>query len=521
MKQLIALRHRLQAPILLLASTLLTFAAAQSQQSNTLVYVMAQQPVQLDPANIVDSGSAHIAIHVTEPLIITDSQGALRPHLAESWESNEDASIWTIHLRHGVSFTDGTPFNAQAVKYTYDRIVDPENPKATAANFPQIKEAVVLDDYTVQFHLHGPYLDLPRLLTQTAMFIVSPTAAEALGGEFANHPVGTGPFILESFVSGESARLVRNPDYWQEMGNLDAVSFIRIAETSTRTFMLETGEADVVQELSPDDIAYIDSLPNARVDLSTGVRQYMVSMNTQIAPLNDVRVRQALNYAIDKEAIVEHLMLGTATANDSILPPTADGYVPVGAYPYDPEKARQLLAEAGYADGFSLNYWGPTPGRSRANAEVAQQIQDSLAALGITMTITTADGAANIERLRVTPERAAEIGKNLMYLGAPPSGGTQLFFETFFVTDAWAPNRSNNGYYSNPLVDDLVKRAGTTTDLVERQQIYGDLQKIIMDDAPWIFLYTIAQIWGVNDRVSGLEYLPNDLVLFTHASVGR
>lgn len=498
---------------------LLTVGSAQSNEARTLVYVMAQQPVHLDPPNIEDAGSPHIAIHVTEPLVMIGGDGALRPHLAESWEANEDATVWTFHLRQGVLFTDGTPFNAAAVKYTFDRAVDPNEPKRARADIDQVRAVEVMDAYTVRFHLKGPYSDLPNLLTQEVMFIVSPTAAEALGADFATSPVGTGPFMVESFVSGESAILVRNPNYWQPMGNVDRIEVLRVAEVSTRAFMLETGEADVVQEPSLDDIAYLDGLDGISVHLNPSVRQYMVSINTLVEPLDDVRVRQALNYAIDKEAIVEHLLAGTGVVNDSPLPPTVAGHVSVGTYPYDPERARELLEEAGYGSGFTLNYWGPTPGRSQANAEIGQQIQAWLGDIGIEVEISTADGAANVERITLPPEGSEAAGKNLMFLGGPAPQGAQVFFEQFFTTQSWAPAGGNRGFYSNSRIDELVQRTGAIADPVERQTLFEEIQTLLMEDAPWIFLHTISHIWGVNDRVTGLEFMPNDLVLFTHARI--
>lgn len=504
---------------LFVVAAMVLHSLAWSQGTRTLVYVMGQSPVHLDPPNIEESGSPHVAIHVTEPLVIIGPDGSLNPHLATGWRSNEDATVWTFDLREGVVFTDGTPFDADAVKYTFDRAVNPDEPKRMRARISQISEVRVVDSHTVEFVLHQPYADLPNLLTQGVMFIVSPTAAEALGEGFAMAPVGTGPYIVESFVSGESAVLVRNPDYWQEMGNVDRIEVRRVAEVSTRTFMLETGEADVIQEPSPDEIDYLDGLDGISVHLNPSVRQFMVSMNTLSGPLSDVRVRQALNYAIDKEPIVTHLFASTAVVNDSPLPPTVAGYTPIGTYPYDPERARQLLAEAGYPNGFTLNYWGPTPGRSLANAEVGQQIQASLAEIGVRIEISTADAAANIERITLPPDASEAAGKHLMFLGGPAPQGAQVFFEANFTTPMWAPAGLNRGFYSNPRVDELVGLASAEADQARRQALFDEIQAILMEDAPWIFLYSISHIWGVNDRVSGLQFLPNDLVLFTTASV--
>lgn len=491
---------------------------AYANEGKTLRYVMAYPPITLDPPNIEDSGSSHIAIHVTEPLVMIGADNRLRPHLATDWYANEDATVWTVHLREGVQFTDGTPFNADAVKYTFDRAVDPDKPTKQRSRLRAIDEVRIVDDYTVQFVMHEPYVELPFLLRDTTLLIVSPTAAERLGDDFARQAVGTGPYIVESFTSNQGAVLRRNPNYWQSMGNVERLEVSRVSEYSTRRFMLQRGEAHLIQDVLPEDIQSLSNVPGVEVVQRSSNRQFMISMNTYVEPFNDKRVRQAINYAVDVEAIAEFLFLNTAIVNDSPVPPSAEGYTPVGLYPYDPEKARQLLAEAGYPNGFEANLWGPTPGRLLMGSETVEQVQSDLAKVGIRTTISEADGAANIRRINLPPEEAAKEGKHLMYLGGPASRGIQAFFRDFFITESWAPESSNRGYYSNPRVDALVAEAGRTGDDDRRQEIYTELQEIIADDAPWLFLFTISLLWGHSDDLEGLEFLPNDLVLLTKAS---
>lgn len=487
--------------------------------AQTLTYVMAYPPVRLDPPNIEDSGSAHIAIHVTEPLVMIGADNTLQPHLATSWTANEDASVWTVELREGVNFTDGTPFNAEAVKFSIERVLDPEVPTSQRGRLAQIAEVTVVDEYTVDIILTEPYSDLPFLLAQTASFIVSPTAARELGEDFGSSPVGTGPFIVDSFVSNESATLHKNPDYWQETGNVEILHVRRVSEYNTRRGMLETGEAQLIQDVLPEDLAALSEVPGVTVVTRSSTRQFMISMNVMQEPLGDVRVRQALNYAVDKEAITEFLFNGTAIVADSPVPSSAAGYTPIGAYPYDPERARELLAEAGYPDGFEINLWGPTPGRLLMGTETTEQVQADLANIGVRATITQNDGAANIEMITLPPEESLQAGKGLMYLGGPAARGIQAFFNDFFHTDSWAPNAANRNFYSNPRVDELIDEAGRTGDPERKQELYDELQAILMEDAPWIYLFTISLLWAHDSDVTGLEFLPNDLVLLTRASI--
>lgn len=492
-----------------------SLAAAQA----TLTYVMAYPPVTLDPPNIQDSGSAHIAIHVTEPLVMIGADNTLQPHLATDWWANEDATVWTFSLRQGVQFTDGTAFDAEAVKFSIDRVLDPEVPTSQRARLSQIQETRVVDEFTVEFVLDEPYSDLPFLLAQTVAFIVSPAAARELGEDFASSPVGTGPYIIDSFISNERASLRRNPNYWQEMGNVETLHIRRVSEYTTRRSMLETGEAQLIQDVLPEDMAALSEVPGVTVVARSSTRQFMISFNVQQGPLSDVRVRQALNYAIDKEAIVEFLFNNTAIAADSPVPSSVTGYTSVGAYPYDPERARELLAEAGYPNGFELQLWGPTPGRLLMGSETVEQVQADLARVGVRANVTQADSAANIEQINLPPQESLDRGKWLMYLGGPAARGIQAFFNDFFHTDSWAPEGVNRGFYSNAVVDDLIDRAGRTGDPELKQALYDELQLLLKEEAPWIYLFTISLLWGHDSGVTGLEFLPNDLVLLTRATV--
>jgi len=485
---------------------------------NTFIYAMAYPVVTLDPPNIEDSGSSHVAIHVTEPLVMVGVDAKMKPHLAESWKANADATVWTVTLRKGVSFTDGTPFNAQAVKFNFDRAVDPAKPTKQRARLSSIKSVDVVDDYTVNFVMNGPYSALPFLLAEACMFQLSPKAAKDFGPDVASKAVGTGPYIVEKFMSNEGAVLVKNPKYWGQIGNVDRVEVKRVSEYTTRRFMLEKGEAHLIQDALPEELDALANTKGVKVLKRISTRQYMMSMNMLVKPFTDKRVRQALNYAVDKNEIVTGLYKNTATVADSPVPPSVEGYVPLKAYPYDPAKAKALLAEAGYPKGFKCNIWGPTPGRILMGSETVEQIQAYLAKVGVQATISEADSAAQIRRITLPPAESEKEGKHLMFLGGPAARGIQLFLEDFFLKRSWAPAGGNRQFYYNAQVDKLVEEAARTGDPVKRQQMYEEVQKLLWDDCPWVYLYTISLLWAYSDKVDGLEFLPNDLVLLTRAT---
>ncbi|HSW36051.1 MAG TPA: ABC transporter substrate-binding protein, partial [Candidatus Limnocylindrales bacterium] len=276
-----------------------------------LVIAIGAEPENLDPLTMRSSPAATVALHMVETLIYLDVDGTLQPSLAESWEPAEDGLSWTIRLREGVTFHDGEPFNAEAVKFNLDRFMAKgEFEGGTAAVFAfllgEVNEVEVVDEYTVRLHLASIFAPIASNLSHNFIGMHSPASLTALAdGEFAVAPVGTGPFRFVSWDRGSQLTMEKNADYWGGAPQLDSVTFRFVPEAGSRVMMLETGEAHAIMAVPPTEIERLQAIPEMDVVFQSAVRVIYLGFNLEREMFQDVRVRQALNYAINKEAIIE------------------------------------------------------------------------------------------------------------------------------------------------------------------------------------------------------------------------
>ena len=326
------------------------------------------------------------------------------PALATSWEVLDGGTRYRFHLRQGVRFHDGTPFDAEAVAFNFRRVIDPDfeyfYERASALRgspFRHLTEVEVVDDATVDLVLDRPWglflSQLGTFLSPGLPLMMSPASVREHGNEGANaHPAGTGPFMVTAIEPGVRIVTERNPDYWdQPLPYLDGITYVVMPEQSTRVFAFESGEVDVVTQLSPDNIERLgEEFQIVQSPLSN--QMWYMAVNVTQPPFDDPRVRQAVNYAIDREAITDDLLRGICIPSDGMAFPTSPLWDPEPRYPYDPERARQLLAEAGLEDGFETAIRVPTSGSSMLiPVPMAEWIQRDLAQVGIDLEILTHD----------------------------------------------------------------------------------------------------------------------------------
>ncbi len=503
------LRSTLRLAIALLVAFTLTTAVAQ-----TIVIAQGTDAVTLDPHNSTDSPTATVLSHIYETLYDLTPEGEIVPLLATGAEMSEDGLTWTLTLRDDVVFHNGAPLTAEVVKGSMERFTDPDLAFTFAFLLNRIDEMVVIDDHTIEFRLSDTFAPFLAHLTHNSTAIVHPDVVAEFGEDFPENPVGTGPFQLDNWQRGERLDLTRFDDYWGELPGVSGVRFLTVPEDTTRMALVETGEAHVAVRVPPQDVARIDANPNVTVENVSGVRTIYVYFNHLMEPFDDVRVRQAINYAVDKELIVEFVMGGAARASDAPVAPGIFGYTPVGPYAYDPERARELLAEAGYADGLTIELWSPT-GRYPQDIQVAEAIQGQLAEVGVNAEITSIDWAAY---LVATAQPAADTYVPMALLGWGTVTGDADYGLYALFHSSQAPN-PNRAFYSNAVVDDLLDAARTSPDPSLRQQLYADAQQIIWNDAPWLFLYSESQVVAVRDNVQGFIIHPTERFLATQASL--
>lgn len=444
----------------------------------------------------------------------TGGEPKVLPVLAESWEPSADGETWTFKLREGVMFHDGTPFNAEAVKFNIERLLDPETESGVAGAFRVIESVDAVDEYTVAITTDGPFASLPSLLTYAPMGMNSPTQVQKLGNEdYHTAPMGTGPFRFVHHIKGEEVLLEANEDYWGGAPDLDAIAMRPIPDTSARLVALEAGDVHVAYHVPPRDAQRYTDDPSLGIDVLTPPPQrvILVGMNTQWGPLQDVKVRQALNYAVDQAAIAEGIFVGLAEPTDSVLPPASLCYESTKDYAYDPDRARDLLAEAGHPDGFDVTlHYGP--GRYLLDTEVVEAVQSYLGEVGVDVEVIELEWAAFIGKMS-DPLEESEIQMFFIGWGLPtldPDLGLSSY-----VKAAWK-SPINSLFYSNPELEELIPAQGQAMDTETRCQIVEEIQQIIAEDAPQIFLHYEPQIHAKRQEAKDVTISVSEMVVQMH-----
>jgi peptide/nickel transport system substrate-binding protein len=471
----------------------------------TLIYATGTDALTLDPQFVTDVPTSRAVMQIHETLVKYDLDMNIVPSLAESWEISLDQLTWTFKLRKGVKFHDGTPFNAEAVKYTFDRIVDPATASPRKSSAVMIKGVKVLDEYTVSFTTNKPFGPFLAQLTAYNLAIMSPTVAKKLGKKYSQDPAGTGPFKFESWAPGEKVVFARNDGYWGKRAHLDKVVFKVVPEDSTRVMLLLSGEADVVSSVPSVLLDRLNQSKDVRVIREKGFRTIYVGLNNRIKPFDDIRVRKAVNHAINPEAIVNGVLKGVGTLGGSFESPSIPGAIQgLKPYPYDPAKAKKLMAEAGYPDGFTTSFYTPT-GRYLMDRQVAEAVQGQLKEVGIKAEIKAPDWGT----LTALLDKYTEIPMFLMGKGSP-TGDLDLTLNLTIKTGG----RMNHFSYANPKVDKMIEQQEGITDPKKRFQVLYDIQKVVYEECPAVIVFYEDQIFARRANVHGLEVYPFEFVVF-------
>lgn len=495
------------------------FGPAEAQTPpGVLVVGQIAEPKSLDPAAVTAVNDFRILMNVYDGLVrYKDGTLEVEPALAESWTISDDGTVYTFNLREGVTFHDGTPLNAEAVKYNFDRMLDENHPQHDTGPFPlafffsAVEEVEVVDDLTVKFTLNAPYAPFLSNLAYPTGLIVSPTAVQENGADFGRNPVGTGPFKFAEWESNAKVVVVRNDDYWEDPAKLEAVVFRPITDANTRVAELMAGGIDLMVEVPPDSLTQLSGDANFNVYEQAGPHLWFLILNLKEGPFQDKRVRQAINYAIDKKALVENVLQGTAEVAAGPTPPAfAWAYnEQLQPYPHDVEKARQLIKEAG-AEGAEVTFYVTEGGSGMLDpVPMGAAIQADLAQVGLTVAIETYEWNTFLGKVNPGLEGKADMAE-MAWMTNDPDTLPYLALRT----DAW-PDKGgfNSGYYSNPEVDKLLEAARSATDQAERARLYREMQEIVYDDAPWAFIANWKQNAVSSTMVDGFKLQPSFFLL--------
>lgn len=503
--------HRsLRIAVALVLAFTLSWSLAQ-----TLVVAQGTDAVSLDPHDVTDSPSATVTSHIYETLYELTPEGDIVPNLATGHTVSADGLVWDFTLREDVVFHDGTPLTAEIVKGSMDRFLDPENAFAFVFLLARVDSIEVVDTYTVRFNLETTFAPFLAHLTHSTTAIILPAAVEQFGEDFGENPVGTGPFQLANWDRGSRIDLERFDDYWGEMPGIEGLAFLAVPEDTTRMALVEAGEADVAVRVPPADVPRLNAAPGVTVENVSSLRTIYIYFNHTMEPFTDRAVRQAINYAVNKEEIAEFIFGGAVRPSDAAISPGIFGYTPVGKYEYDPERARTMLAEAGFPDGFDTTLYCPT-GRYLRDIQTCEAVQSQLAEVGVNATIETLEWSAYLD---FTRRPADENTVPMAMLGwGTVTGDADYGLFALFHTSEHVPAGSNRSFYSNSIVDALLDEARTTPDDSLRLQLYEDVLQILRDDAAWLFMHSETQLVAVRDGVEGLVIHPTERVLALTAS---
>jgi len=497
---------------------LLAVAPDPSQPpASALVVGLNAEPKSLDPHATTAQNDFRIVVNLYEGLV-RFAEGSLdvEPALAESWEVSADETEYLFHLRDGVTFHDGTDLTAEAVVFNFERMLDGAHPFADTGPFPlasfmfgAIEGVEAVDERTVRFRLSEPFAPLLAHLAYPTGLIVSPAAVREHGAAFGRHPSGTGPFRFVAWEPSRLVRLERSDDYWGEPARSEELLFRPIGDAMTRVAELRAGALDVVPELSADHVAWFREADGFTVHESIGPHLWFLILNAKEPPFDSRAMRQAVNYAIDKEALVDEILRGTAEVAASPIVPAFDwAHDPdLAPYPHDPEKARALVAEAGYGDGAEVTLLIPSSGSGMLEpVAMATAIQADLKAVGVEVVIETFEWNTYLGKVNAGLEGLGDMAAMAWMTDDPDT------LPYLALRSAAHPPGFNSGYYANPDVDRLVEAARRETDRAERGRLYRDVARLVHDDAPWVFVASWKQPAVVADRVEGFELEPSFLL---------
>ncbi|GAA1611043.1 ABC transporter substrate-binding protein [Nonomuraea maheshkhaliensis] len=460
----------------------------QGAAASALRVSLASDATTLDPHKQGDLPSMNVLINVFDTLTVRDTGDQLVGGLAERWESKDDKT-WRFHLRKNVTFHNGEPCDAAAVAYSIERLIDPAT-QSPIVELRLVTGAKVIDTHTVDLVTKEPDPILPAKLSLFGGVIVPPKYIKEKGDKvFAEHPVGTGPFTFEQWQRDSQITLKANPKYWNGKPSVEQLTFKVMPDPSSSLAALQSGELDIVTGLTPDAAQQLGDAPGFKVVTSPGVRTFFVSLDTEEGPLKDKRVRQALNHALDVDTLIASVLNGAAERTPTLIPKQAFGFdASVQPFQHDVAKAKSLLAEAGHSGGFSLKLSSST-----ADKDIAQAISGQLAAVGVKAEVSLLDPATFKGRL---------VSDNRKALG-----------EMYFVGNSgWTMDASSNlqsfvrhdrrqSRWNNPQADKLIDTEEQSVDPDTRQEAFTALQKLMIEESPFLYLYQASILYAVSDRV--------------------
>ncbi|MDD7739892.1 MAG: glutathione ABC transporter substrate-binding protein [Fusicatenibacter sp.] len=494
-------------------------AGASVSQDADVTAMVAVDFTTMDPMDTSDTLSGGVQRMMMDGLFGFDEDMQIIPMLATDYEANDEATEYTIYLRQGISFTDGTPWDADALIANVNKWADKSlGLKRTTFLCNTLDHAEKIDDYTVKIYLVEPFGAFISNLAHPATLIMSPKQIEAGVDACAQAPVGTGQYKFVEWVAGDHTTLELNKDWWgydaeicggTALADADAgfktITFKPVSESATRVAAVQSGDAQIMWSVPTESVETLQADSNVSVNLGDSITVWYFFMNNQKEPFNDVRVRQAMAYAINKEAYIQVVMNGYGSPATSMVGEAVQHYKGNDPYPYDPEKAKELLAEAGYPDGFTttLMYSNTT-----TNQKKAEFYKQQLAEVGINLELNGMESAVLNEKVQGANVPGAEAEVECYLSGwSTSTGDADWGLRPMLAIESEPPMSYNLSYYENEKVDQLLKDGLATANEEERDKIYAEVQDIVWEEVPLVCVSNDKNIWATSSNITGVYLL--------------
>ena len=491
----------LMSPWWILLVLLVIVSCAKTPDPNTVVVLIESSPNSLDPRVGVDAQSERIDELLFDSLVRKDEHFNLEPWVAERWET-PDPQTYVFHIRHGIRFHDGRPLTARDVKWTLDSLRNGSLITPKGSTYQLVDQVETPDEFTLRLHLREPNASLLWNLSDAAFGIVP----YGSGPDFNANPIGSGPFRFVRFDVDSEVILARNDDYWADRPHIQRIRFAIVPDDMTRALELRKGSADIAINAMPlDTVAALQKDQSLEFPQAPGTILAYLAFNLTDPILKDVRVRQAIAYAIDRQAMLHYLFHDTGRLADSVLPPEHWAYNGhVAHYPHDPQRANALLQAAGYVRG-------PDGVRLHLTMKISTQESTRLLATVLQQQLRDAGIALELRSYEFNTFMSDVVKGAFQMYSLRLIGGNEDpdVFEGFFDSQSFPPRRYNRERYSNPRVDQLIDEGRRTIDQDKRRRIYGEIQQILAADLPFINFWYLDNVMVHSRRVVDLNINPS------------
>jgi len=483
--------------------------AAPAHAAKDVVVAVQSNFTSTDPYDANDTLSQAVAKSFYQGLYGFDKDLKMVPVLAESHTVSKDGLVYTFKLKSGIKFHDGTPFNAEAVKVNFDRVTNPDNKLKRYNLYKNIAKTEAVDATTVRVTLKEPFSPFINTLAHPSGVMISPAALAKYGNKgIAQNPVGTGPFKFVEWKATDYLKVAKWEGYWKKgYPKVDSITWRPVVDNNTRAAMMQTNEAHFAFPMPPETVESLSKKPSLEVTSAPSIIHRYLSMNTLQKPFDNPKVREAINYAINKDALVKVAFSGYAVPAEGVVPHGVEYAAKLGPWPYNPAKARELLKEAGYPNGFESTLWSAY--NYTTAQKVIQFVQQQLAQVGVKVQVQALEAGQRVERVE-SAQDPATAPVRMYYVGwSSSTGEADWALRPLLASESLPPKMFNTAYYKNPEVDADIAKALVTTNAAEKAKLYTDAQQRIWKDAPWAFLVT-ERLLSVRARnLAGFYVIPD------------